>query len=351
MRAAVVEQYKKPLVVENVPDPVDDAGGVIVDVKACGVCRSDWHGWRGEWPGFTGGDLPHTFGHEFVGVVSDAGKSVTQFKPGDRVIIPFTLGCGHCWFCRTGHSNVCPDITMPGFTYDGGFAEYVHVPNADSNVVPLPDAVSFQEAAGMGCRFMTAYHGVVEVGKVHPGDWLVVYGAGGVGLSATQIASGAGANVIAVDIADDKLDLARKIGAVETINSSTTDPIEAVREITGGGADMSVDALGIPTTLRNAVGSLRRRGTHVQIGMTPEGEGGEVALTINDLITNEIDYRGSFGMPTVEFRYLLDQVSTGKLHPGDLVTRAIGLSDVNEALDNMTTYKTVGTSVVTDFTH
>ena len=351
MKAAVVEQYKESLVIEDVPDLANDVNGVIVDVKACGVCRSDWHGWQGEWPGFTNSSLPHIFGHEFVGKVREVGTNVTQFKIGDRVIIPFTVGCGHCWYCRTGHSNVCPDIVMPGFTYDGGFAEYVHIPNADANLVALPDAVSFSDAAGMGCRFMTAYHGVVEVGRVHPGDWLVVYGAGGVGLSATQIATSAGANVIAVDIADDKLDLARKIGAVETINSSNTDPVGAVRELTRGGADMSVDALGIPVTLRNAVASLRPRGRHVQIGMTPEGKNGEVPRGINDLITNEISYRGSFGMPTVEFRYLLDQVATKKLQPGQLVTKTIPLSKVNDALNAMTTYKTVGTTVITDFTN
>lgn len=351
MKAAVVEQYRKPLVVEETSDPKNDAGGVIVEVKACGVCRSDWHGWQGQWPGFTSSDLPHTFGHEFVGVVAQVGRDVTQFSTGDRVIIPFTLGCGHCWYCRTGHSNVCPDITMPGFTYNGGFAQYVHVPAADANLVHLPDAVSFSDAAGMGCRFMTAYHGVVEVGRVHPGDWLAVYGAGGVGLSAIQIATAAGANVVAVDIADDKLDLARRIGAVKTVNSTNTDPVAAIRDLTGGGADMSIDALGIPDTLHNAVASLRRRGIHVQIGMTPEGKDGQVPLPINDLITNEIDYRGSFGMPTVEFRYLLDEVATGKLHPGRLVTSTISLSQVNDALKNMTTYKTLGTSVITDFTH
>lgn len=349
MKAAVVEEYKKPLVIEDVADPTGDKDGVIIDIKACGVCRSDWHGWQGEWPGFTNSSLPHIFGHEFVGVVAEVGAAVTQFKAGDRVIIPFTIGCGHCWYCRTGHSNVCPDITMPGFTYAGGFAEQVFIANADANLVALPDAVSFTDAAGMGCRFMTAYHGVVEIGRVHPGDWVAVFGAGGVGLSATQIATSAGANVIAVDIADDKLDLARKVGAVQTVNSSGTDPVTAVREITGGGADMSIDALGIPVTLRSALASLRRRGVHVQIGMTPEGAKGEVPLTINDLITNEIDYRGSFGMPTVEFPYLLQEVATGKLHPGDLVTRTIKLSEVNDALNAMTTYKTVGTSVITDF--
>ena len=350
MKAALVEQYHEPLAIRDIPEPAHDSDGVVVEVKACGVCRSDWHGWQGEWPGFTGGSLPHIFGHEFVGLVSDIGNNVSRYRVGDRVIVPFTLGCGHCEYCRSGHSNVCPTVSMPGFSYDGGFAQYVTVPDADANLVKLPDAVDFTDAAGMGCRLMTAYHGIVEVGQIHPGDWLVVYGAGGVGLSATLVATSAGANVIAVDIADGKLALARKVGAIATINSRETDPVEAVRELTDGGADKSVDALGISETLHNAVNSLRSRGTHIQIGMTAEGPVGDVALTINDLIAKEIDFRGSFGMPAVEFRYLLNQVTAGKMKPGQLVTKTIALSEVNDALTAMSTYNTVGTTVITDFT-
>lgn len=350
MKAAVVEHYKEPLVIENVAEPTHDPDGVLVEVKACGVCRSDWHGWQGEWPGFTGNSLPHIFGHEFVGQISETGTNVSRYRVGDRVIVPFTLGCGHCEYCRSGHSNVCPEVSMPGFSYDGGFAQFVAVPDADANLVKLPDTVTFTDAAGMGCRFMTAYHGVIEVGRIHPGDWLVVYGAGGVGLSATLVATSAGANVIAVDLADDKLKLARKVGAVETINSHETDPVAAVRELTGGGADKSIDALGISDTLHNAVNSLRSRGIHIQIGMTPEGPAGQVPLTINDIVSKEIDFRGSFGMPAVEFRYLLNQVAAGKVKPGQLVAKTIALSEVNDALTAMSTYNTVGTSVITDFT-
>ena len=170
MKAALVEQYHEPLAIRDIPEPAHDSDGVVVAVKACGVCRSDWHGWQGEWPGFTGGSLPHIFGHEFVGLVSDIGNNVSRYRVGDRVIVPFTLGCGHCEYCRSGHSNVCPTVSMPGFSYDGGFAQYVTVPDADANLVKLPDAVDFTDAAGMGCRLMTAYHGIVEVGQIHPGD-------------------------------------------------------------------------------------------------------------------------------------------------------------------------------------
>ena len=147
MKAALVEQYHEPLAIRDIPEPAHDSDGVVVEVKACGVCRSDWHGWQGEWPGFTGGSLPHIFGHEFVGLVSDIGNNVSRYRVGDRVIVPFTLGCGHCEYCRSGHSNVCPTVSMPGFSYDGGFAQYVTVPDADANLVKLPDAVDFTAAA------------------------------------------------------------------------------------------------------------------------------------------------------------------------------------------------------------
>ncbi len=350
MRAAVVHEYKSPIVIEEIPDPVGSDEGVILTVEACGVCRSDWHGWQGEWPGFTA-SLPHVFGHEFVGTVLEAGKNVQEFRVGDRVIVPFTVGCGKCEYCRRGESNVCENIAMPGFSYDGGFARLTHVPNADLNLVRLPDELAFADAAGMGCRFMTAYHGVTTIGNVRPGDWVSIYGAGGVGLSATQIASSAGANVIIVDITDDKLDLAKRLGAVRTVNSTKDDPVEAIQDITKGGADVSIDALGIAQTVTNSVRSVRRKGSAVQIGMTPEGRNGQVPLTINDVVSNEISYRGSFGMPAVEFPAMLNQVATSKLRPGDLVTKHIGLDGVNQSMNDMTTFNTLGVSIITDYEH
>lgn len=349
MKAAVLEEFNAPLNVTDVPDPVLTDDGAIISVQACGICRSDWHGWKGEWTGFLA-PLPMVGGHEMSGIVTEVGKNVHKVKPGDRVIVPFTCGDGTCQACLEGNSNVCEHQTMPGFTYNGGFAEYAHVPTADFNLIPLPEEVEFAQASGMGCRFMTAYHGVLSVGKVQPGEWISVYGSGGVGLSAIQIATAAGANVIAIDIADDKLDFAKKVGAVHTINSMNTDAAEAVRDLTHGGADVSVDALGINATLLSSLKSVKRKGRAVQIGMTPMGADGLIPIDVNDIISNEISYLGSFGMPRAEFPRLLNQVATGKLTPGDLVTAETSLSGIIDVYNDMSNFKVNGVTVITDFT-
>lgn len=348
MKAAVLESFKEPLTIKDVKEPELTPDGVIVKLKACGVCRSDWHGWMGEWTGFLA-PLPHILGHEMSGEVEEVGKNIRNFKKGDRVIIPFTLGDGTCPYCRSGHSNVCDHQVMPGFTYDGGFAEYTHVPDADSNLMHLPDGVEFVEASAMGCRFMTAFHGMVGQGKVAPGDWVAVFGAGGVGLSATQICTAIGANVIAVDISDEKLEFAKKVGAVEAINSKNEDPSEAIKEMTKGGAQVGVDALGIQETMLNSVNSLNKRGRHVQIGMTPFGEKGRLKIPVNDIVSKEIQFNGSFGMPVSEFPGMLQMVEKKRLEPGKLVTKTISLEGIDEAFHDMTTFSGLGVTVITDF--
>lgn len=350
MKAAVLTEFNKPLEIQNVPEPELTDDGAIIDVQACGICRSDWHGWRGEWTGFLA-PLPMIGGHEMSGIVSAVGKNVHSVKVGDRVIVPFTCGDGTCQHCLEGDSNVCDHQTMPGFTYNGGFAEYAHVPNADFNLVPLPEEVSFLEASGMGCRFMTAYHGVLSVGELKPGEWVSVFGAGGVGLSAIQIATTAGANVIAVDISDEKLEFAKKVGAVHTINSTKVDAVEAIKEITHGGADMSVDALGINETLHNSLASVRKKGRAVQIGMTAMGKAGEIPVTVNNIIAGEVSYLGSFGMPRSEFPYLLNQVASSKLRPGELVTGTTNLGGITAVYEDMSGFNVSGMTVITDFSH
>ncbi|MCO7176002.1 zinc-dependent alcohol dehydrogenase family protein [Sporolactobacillus kofuensis] len=348
MKAAVLEKYKEPLSIKDIKEPVLAPDGVIIKLRACGVCRSDWHGWMGDWTGFIP-PLPHILGHEMSGEVEEIGKNVRNFKKGDRVIIPFTLGDGTCPHCLSGHSNVCDHQVMPGFTYNGGFAEYTHVPKADNNLMHLPDGVKFVEASAMGCRFMTAFHGITSQGNVRPGDWVAIFGAGGVGLSATQICTAIGANVITVDISDDKLQFAKKIGAVETINSKNENPAEAIKEITKGGAQVGVDALGIQETMLNSILCLDKRGRHVQIGMTPFGDKGHLKIPVNDIVRREIQFKGSFGMPISEFPGMLQMVEKKRLEPGELVTKTISLEDIDKAIHDMTTFSGFGVSVVTKF--
>src|SRR5918996_153417 len=245
MRAAVMHEFRKPLRVEAVADPEPARDGVVVAVRATGVCRSDWHGWMGHDPAIA---LPHVPGHELAGVVEAVGPEVRGFAPGDRVTVPFCCGCGRCEPCRHGQTQVCDEDFQPGFTAWGSFAEYVALPRADLNLVRLPKELGFVEAASLGCRFMTAFAAVHVHGRVAPGDWVAVHGCGGVGLSAVMIAAALGAAVVAVDVDAETLALARSLGAAETVDARRGDPVAAVNEATGGGGHISRDPLCSPAT-------------------------------------------------------------------------------------------------------
>jgi D-arabinose 1-dehydrogenase-like Zn-dependent alcohol dehydrogenase len=347
MRAAVMEAVNKVMTVREVPDPSIVPHGALIRVEANGVCRSDWHAWVGDWD-WIGVKLalPFVLGHEFCGVIEETGKDVTRFKTGDRVIVPFSQGEGTCEQCRSGHHNICEKGFAPGFDYWGGFGRYVAVPHADVNLVPMPAAMSFVEAASLGCRFMTSFHGVVDRAEVRAGEWVSVHGCGGIGLSAVHIASAMGANVIAIDVDQAKLDLAKKLGAVETVHAGNADPATAVKDITKGGAHVSVDALGIAATCRNSVLSLRKRGRHLQIGMTGAAERGEIKVPIDVIVGGELRFLGSMGMAAPRYDTMLKMVETGKLRPAELVTRTIPLEEAGPVLATMSKFGTLGVVVV-----
>ncbi|KPV44271.1 zinc-dependent alcohol dehydrogenase family protein [Alicyclobacillus ferrooxydans] len=350
MKAAVLEEFQKPLAVREMPDPTVTSKGAIVRVEANGVCRSDWHAWMGDWDWLgVKLPLPHVLGHEFSGVVEEVGSDVSAFKPGDRVIVPFSQGDGTCPMCQQGHQNICDHGKMPGFSYWGGFGRYVHVPDADVNLVTLPESVGFTEAAALGCRFMTAFHGMIDQAKIRPGEWVAVHGCGGVGLSAIQIASAVGANVIAVDIAEDKLAFAKELGAVATINAKQVPAVKAIKELTNGGADVSVDALGVSATCQASILSLRKRGRHLQIGMTSRAEQGMIALPIDFIVSCEVQMVGSFGMPVHRYPQLLQMVAQGVLKPGRLVTNTISIEEAGAVLSAMSDFSNMGVTVVTNW--
>ncbi len=285
-------------------------------------------------------------GHEFCGVVEEVGKEVRNFKKGQRVLVPFSQGDGVCEYCRTGNSNVCLDPKFPGFHYWGGYGQYVGVPLADDNLVPMPDNVSNLEGAAMGCRFMTSFHGIVNRAKVKPGEWVAVHGCGGVGLSAVHIASAIGANVIAVDLDDQKLELAKKVGAAHTLNGKKTDAIKAIADITHGGAHVAVDALGIATTCRNAILSLRKQGRSLQIGLTTQAEKGEVALPIDMMVLMELQLIASLGMPASNYPLMLQMVEAKKLRPKEMVSKTISLEEASGVLEGMGSFQSVGVTVI-----
>jgi len=246
MRAAVYKQFSGPITIDDVQQPKPAATGVVIKVEATGICRSDWHGWMGNDPDV---NLPNVPGHEFAGVVAEVGRDVKNFKPGDRVTLPFVCGCGECEQCLSGNQQVCDLQFQPGFTHWGAFAEYVAVDYADTNLVCLPDEMDFITAASLGCRFITSFRAVVDQGKVAEGQFVAVHGCGGVGLSAIMIANALGAVTVAIDIDDNRLEFARHIGASFTINARKTENLAAaVRDVTSGGAHVSIDALGSPET-------------------------------------------------------------------------------------------------------
>ena len=246
MKALVYESFGQATKITQVADPETPEQGILLEVKASGICRSDWHGWKGHDPDI---QLPHVPGHEFAGVILEVGKWVKNWKIGDRVTVPFVCACGRCLSCQSGNQQICDDQYQPGFTHWGSFAQLVAVHRADTNLVQLPESVSFEVAASLGCRFATSFRGVVAQGKVSGGQWVAVHGCGGVGLSAILIAAAMGATVIAIDIQDNKLALAKAAGAHYLVNAkNTSDVASTIQELSKGGVHVSVDALGSQVT-------------------------------------------------------------------------------------------------------
>lgn len=346
MKAVLYEAFSSPPRLVDVPDPVPEPHGVVVQVRATGVCRSDWHGWKGHDPDIR---LPHVPGHELAGVVAATGKDVRRWKVGDRVTVPFVCGCGECPECRTGNHQVCEAQFQPGFTHWGSFAQYVSIHRADVNLVRLPDGIDFATAASLGCRFVTSFRAVVDQARTTAGQWVAVHGCGGVGLSAIQIASALGANVVGVDISEEKLDLARKLGAVATVDASAVPSVvDAVAGLTGGGAHVSIDALGHPTTCFNSISCLRRRGRHVQVGLML-ADHATPRIPMARVIAYELELLGSHGMQAHRYDAMLAMIQSGKLAPEKLVGRTICLEQSIEALTSMDRFEGTGVTVVTEF--
>jgi alcohol dehydrogenase len=346
MRAAVYEQFRQPLEVRSVDDPAPPEDGVIIEVKATGLCRSDWHGWMGHDPDIR---VPHVPGHELAGVVASTGQSVRQWRAGDRVTVPFVCACGQCRQCSSGNHQVCDHQFQPGFTHWGSFAQYVAIHRADLNLVSLPEELSFETAASLGCRFATAFRAVVDQARVSAEQWVAVHGCGGVGLSAIMIAQALGARVIAIDIADDALALARSIGASETINARAHPDIPAVvRDLTGGGAHVSIDALGSTQTCFNSILCLAKRGKHIQVGLMLS-EHSRPALPMDQVLARELEILGSHGMQAHRYGEMLEMIHTGRLQPERLMGRIIDLKAAATALTHMANTAQPGVVVINSF--
>lgn len=346
MRAAFYQTFEGPVTLEILPDPSPPEGGVVIKVEATGVCLSDWHGWKGHDADII---LPHVPGHELAGVVQTVGNGVACWKPGDRVTLPFVCGCGGCPQCLSGNHQVCDHQFQPGFTGWGSFAEYVAVRYADVNLVRLPESMDFITAASLGCRFVTAFRAISAQGRVMAGQWVAVFGCGGVGLSAIMIANALGAQVVAVDIRDEKLDMARRMGATETVNAFSVDnTVEAVRDLSRGGAHVSMDALGSPRTCFDSIASLRKRGKHLQVGLL-DSTHRHPAIPMDRVVAHELEIIGSHGMQAFEYGRLLDMIAAGKLHPEKLIGRKVSLEDGIAFLTVMDRYDQTGVTVINRF--
>lgn len=325
MRAVLIEGFGEPPRVTDVPDPTPPAHGVVVAVAATGVCRSDWHAWQGHDPDVA---LPHVPGHELAGTVVAAGPDVRRFRPGDRITTPFVTACGRCPECAGGQQQVCRAQTQPGSSQWGSFAELVALDHADVNLVALDDDLGAGTAAALGCRAATAFRAVVDVAAVRAGEWLAVHGCGGVGLCATAVAVAAGARVVAVDPSADARELARAFGAEAVVDPDAGDAAAAVVDRTGGGAHVSLDAVGHPAVCAASVRGLRRRGRHVQVGLLPGG----AAVPMDRVISHELAVLGSHGMAAHDYPRLLALVRSGGLPLSRLVHRTLPLDDAPRAL-------------------
>lgn len=346
MRAAIYHKFQGHIAVKDVTDPTPKNHGVVIKVKATGLCRSDWHGWMGHDPDII---LPHVPGHELAGTIEVIGKDVRNFKIGDRVTVPFVSGCGSCRECISGNAQVCDHQSQPGFTHWGSFAEYVALDFADTNLVLIPEEINDETAATLGCRFITSYRAIVAQGKVRGGQHVVIHGCGGVGLSAIMIANALGAQVIAVDINDKTLSFAKEMGANITINATNNnDIVEHIKSLTNGGAHVSVDALGSQITCFNSISNLRKRGKHIQVGLMT-GNHQHPKVPMDQVLANELEIIGSHGMQAFKYPEMLEMIKSGKLNPERLIEKTITLKEASIALPNMNKFENKGILVINSF--
>lgn len=342
MRAAVVREFNADLSIETVPDPACPDNGVVLRVAACGVCRSDYHGWVGGHPKVSNGSI---LGHEYCGTVVEAGAQA-KHALGDRLIAPFILGCGDCPACQTGASNTCEASVVPGFGAPGAYAEFVAVP-FDHNLVHLPDTMAPALAAGLGCRVTTAWHALTDRAGVRAGEWVAVHGTGGIGLSVLLLAKMLGARVVVVDVVEEKLTHAQSLGADAAVNATDGNVAEAIRDITGGGAQVSVEALGIEATTNASVECLATLGRHVHVGM-PSGDG-MMQINMRAIYSKQLAFYGTRGMPSWKYPSLLGMIERGDVDLSPMLDREVSLSHASSELRAMSGPTRPGTAVITDF--
>jgi alcohol dehydrogenase, propanol-preferring len=328
MKAAIFHGAHQPLTIEDIPTPEPQAGEVLIKVAGCGVCHTDLHYIDHDVPTFK--KPPLILGHEVSGVVAAPGSGANHFKEGDRVLAPAVYGCGHCKMCRTGRENICENMVMFGNNVDGGYAEYMLAPAKD--VIPLPAEIPLIEGAIIADATTTPYHAVVNRGKVQPGDAVVVFGCGGIGLNVVQIAAAVGGQVIAVDVVDAKLEWAKKLGATATLNAKGVERVDKeIRKLTNGGADIAFEAIGNPVTQAQAFASVRTGGRFVVVGFSDK----PMTLDTGRVMFREMEIIGSLGCRAVDYPRVIELARQGKIKVAELVTAKFPLDRINDAFDTL----------------
>ena len=354
MTAAVYHEFSGPIRLQSVDRPVCPPDGVLLRVKATGVCRSDWHGWKGHDADIVRHGLPFVPGHEVSGIVVESGVD-DRFPIGTRVAVPFILSCGVCHCCRTNRPTVCEDQRQPGFTQFGSFAEFLAVPRARRNLCRLPEAVSFQQAAALGCRFTTAYRAVLLQGRVRKKDSVAVFGCGGLGLSCIMLAVATGCStVIAVDVSEPALRKAKELGASHTIKADDEGSRQAINEkildaTERRGADVAIEASGFAMACENAVRCTRRAGRMVQVGLVSGRKSANIPMDL--VAAREIEIVGSHGFAATDLPNLLQMVASRELDPSRLIEREVTLEEGARAIEAMDRGSPLGITMVTQFPH
>jgi 6-hydroxycyclohex-1-ene-1-carbonyl-CoA dehydrogenase len=329
MKAAIFYGPGQPFKIEDVPTPEPKAGEVLVKIAACGVCHTDLHYTDHNVPTFK--KPPLILGHEASGIVTALGEGVSDWVAGDRVLLPAVYGCGVCDACRRGRENICDRMIMFGNNIDGAFAEYIAV--GQDKLFALPEELPLIESCIIADAITTPYQAVVNRGRVKPGDSVAVFGCGGIGLNIVQLASAAGGRVVAVDVLDEKLAWAKKMGAVATVNAAQVERVDKeIRRLSGGGgADVSFEAIGLPATQETAFASTRNGGRLVLVGYSAK----PMTLNSGRTMYREMEIVGSLGCPAAEYPKVIELARTGKIEVKALVTARFPLDDINAAFDTL----------------
>ncbi len=330
MKAAVFLGPNQALEVREVPTPTPGPGEILVKVAACGICHTDMHYIDHGVPTFK--QPPMILGHEPSGTVAGIGEGVKNWSEGDRVLLPAVLTCGTCANCRSGKENICDSMVMFGNHVDGAYAEYVLAPAKDALV--LPDELPLEESSIIADAISTPYHAVVNRGEVKAGMNVVIFGCGGVGMNAVQVAAACGASVIAVDVIPEKLEAAKRLGATAVVNAKEVERIDkTIKKMTGGGADVTFECIGNPKTIQQAFSCIRKGGRTVVVGYTAD----KVELPASKIMFFEQEIVGSLGCRPVDYPKIIEMARIGKIQVTELVTARFGLDEINKGFDLMRT--------------